>query len=117
MRNSTWWPIARRDNSRTIIGSSTWVWPCTSVETCVAWLVNPHIDPISALPIGSKWESPLTQTLRERLRVWAGLDLDRVLGEHRREVCEVVRLCQKVLGLPSHELEYRLERLLREDQL
>ena len=117
LRNSTWWPIARRDNSRIIIGSRCWVWPCNSVETCVAWLNNTSIDPISALPIGSKWESPLTQTLRERLKVWAGLDLDRVLGEHRREVYEVVRLCQKVLGLPTLELEYRLERLSREDQL
>ena len=117
LRNSTWWPIARRDNSRIIIGSRCWVWPCNSVETCVAWLNNTSIDPISALPIGSKWESPLTQTLRERLKVWAGLDLDRVLGEHRREVYEVVRLCQRVLGLPIREFEYRLERLSREDQL
>ena len=117
LRNSTWWPIARRDNSRTIIGSRRWVWPCNNVETCVAWLINPDIDPISELPVGGGWDSRTIQTLRERLTVWAGLDLDRVLGENRREVYEVVRLCQRVLGLPSHELEYRLERLLREDQL
>ena len=117
LRDSTWWPIARVDNSRTVIGSSRWVWPCMHVETCVAWLMDPSVDPISALPIGAGWRSRATQTLRERLMGWTQLDLDRVLGENRREVCEVVRLCQRVLGLPTHELEYRLERLSREDQL
>jgi len=117
LRDSTWWPIARRDNSRTVIGSSSCVWPSTSVETCVAWLTDPSVDPISGLTIGGTWESRSTQTFSERLKCWAGLDLDRVLGENRREVYEVVRLCQKVLGLPTRELEYRLERLSREDQL
>lgn len=117
LRESTWWPVARLDTSRTVIGSSLWVWPSTSVETCVTWLTNPSVDPVSELPIAPQWQRRTSASILERLRVWASLDLNRVLGENRREVCEVVRLCQRVLGLPTHEFEYRLERLAREDQL
>lgn len=116
LRETTWWPVGRLDTSRTVIGSSSWVWPARSVETCVDWLVNPSVDPISGLRIDSNPSAEFNRTL-ENLRVWALLDLTRVLGENRREVCEVVRLCQRVIGLPTAELEYRLERLSREDQL
>ena len=113
LRDSTWWPIARADNSRTVISR----WPSSDVETCALWLMDPLVDPISGLTIDQPQSREYTTT-RERLRVWAELDLEeQVFGENRREVYEVVRLCQKVLGLPKHEFEYRLERLLREDQL
>ena len=117
LRETTWWPVARLDTSSTVIGSSSWVWPSRSVETCVAWLIDPSVDPISGLTIAPQWRRRDSASILERLRVWANLDLRRVLGENRREVCEVVRLCQRVLGLPTHEFEYRLERLSREDQL
>ena len=117
LRDSTWWPVARLDTSRTVIGSSAWVWPSGDVETCALWLTNPSVDPVSQLPIAPQWQSGTSASILERLRVWASLDLNRVLGENRREVCEVVRLCQRVLGLPKSEFEYRLERLAREDQL
>jgi len=117
LRETTWWPVARSDTSRTVIGSSSWVWPSRSVETCVAWLIDPSVDPISGLTIAPQWRRRDSASILERLKVWAALDLRRVLGENRREVCEVVRLCQRVLGLPTHEFEYRLERLSREDQL
>ena len=113
LRDSTWWPIARVDNSRTVISR----WPSEDVETCALWLSNPSVDPISGLTIDSVPSRLYTSTL-ERLRVWARLDLEsQVFGENRREVYEAVRLCQRVLGLPNLELEYRLERLAREDQL
>ena len=117
LRETTWWPVARSDTLSTVIGSSSWVWPSTSVEECALWLPNPHIDPISGIAIAPQWQSRDSSSTLERLRRWAQLDLRRVLGENRREVCEVVRLCQRVLGLPTHEFEYRLERLSREDQL
>ena len=117
LRETTWWPVARSDTSTTVIGSSSWVWPSTSVEECALWLTNPHIDPISGIAIAPQWQSRDSSSTLERLRRWAQLDLRRVLGENRREVCEVVRLCQRVLGLPTHEFEYRLERLSREGQL
>ena len=117
LRETTWWPVLRLDTSRTVIGSSSWVWPSTNVEECVQWLTNPLIDPISGIAIAAQWQKRGTAVTLDKLKVWAALDLTRVLGENRREVCEVVRLCQRVLGLPTHEFEYRLERLLREDQL
>jgi len=117
LRETTWWPVARSDTSRTVIGSSSWVWPSRSVETCVAWLIDPSVDPISGLTIAPQWRRRDSASILERLRAWAELDSTRVLGENRREVFEVVRLCQRVLGLPTHEFEYRLERLSREDQL
>ena len=115
LRNSTWWSVQRLDSSRTVIGSSSWVWPSTSVETCALWLINPSVDPISGLKIGGAWSNPSTLKIISGVKAWAELDLRRVLGESRREVCEVVRLCQRVCALPIHELEYRLERHSRED--
>lgn len=117
LRETTWWPIGRLDTSTTVIGGSSWVWPSRSVEECALWLTNPSVDPISGIAIAPQWQSRDSASILERLRKWAVLDLTRVLGENRREVCEVVRLCQRVLGLPTHEFEYRLERLSREDQL
>ena len=115
LRESTWWPVGRLDSSRTVIGSSSWVWPSTSVETCALWLIDPSVDPISGLKIGGAWSNPSTLKIISGVKAWAELDLRRVLGESRREVCEVVRLCQRVCALPIHELEYRLERHSRED--
>ena len=115
LRESTWWPVGRLDSSRTVIGSSSWVWPSTSVETCALWLINPSVDPISGLKIGGAWSNPSTLKILSGVKAWAELDLRRVLGESRREVCEVVRLCQRVCALPIDELEYRLERHSRED--
>ena len=115
LRDSTWWPVERLDSSRTVIGSNSWVWPSTSVETCALWLLDPSVDPISGLKIGAPWSNPTTLWLLSAVKVWAELDLMRVLGESRREVCEVVRLCQRVCALPIVELEYRLERHSRED--
>lgn len=115
LRDSTWWPVERLDSSRTVIGSNSWVWPSTSVETCALWLLDPSVDPISGLKIGAPWSNPTTLRLLSAVKVWAELDLMRVLGESRREVCEVVRLCQRVCALPIVELEYRLERHSRED--
>lgn len=115
LRDSTWWPVERLDSSRTVIGSNSWVWPSTSVETCALWLLDPSVDPISGLKIGAPWSNPTTLRLLSGVKVWAELDLMRVLGESRREVCEVVRLCQRVCALPIVELEYRLERHSRED--
>ena len=106
---TTWWPIARVDSSQRLLGGSSRVWPSTSVESCVAWLTDSSVDPISGLKIeeGSSAELNL---LRERLRVWARLDPQVLVGENRRELLEVVRLCGRVLGLPTLELGYRLER-------
>ena len=115
LRESTWWPVGRLDSSRTVIGSTSWVWPSTSVETCALWLLDPSVDPISGLKIGGAWSNPSTLKIISGVKAWAELDLRRVLGESRREVCEVVRLCQRVCALPIHELEYRLERHSRED--
>ena len=115
LRDSTWWPVGRLDSSRTVIGSSSWVWPSTSVETCALWLIDPSVDPISGLKIGGAWSNPSTLKIISGVKAWAELDLRRVLGESRREVCEVVRLCQRVCALPMLELEYRLERHSRED--
>ena len=115
LRESTWWPVGRLDSSRTVIGSSSWVWPSTSVETCALWLLDPSVDPISGLKIGAAWSNPSTLKIISGVKAWAELDLRRVLGESRREVCEVVRLCQRVCALPMLELEYRLERHSRED--
>ena len=117
LRETTWWPVPRLDTSRTVIGSSSWVWPSTNVEECALWLTNPSVDPISGLTIGAQWQRRDTVRVVNRLSRWAGVDLDRVLGENRREVFEVVRLCQRCVNLPTEELEYRLERLAREDQL
>ncbi len=117
LRETTWWPVARLDTSRTVIGSSSWVWPSTNVEECALWLMNPSIDPISGIAIGAQWQRRETAVCLERLKVWANLDLTRVLGENRREVCEVVRLCQRCVNLPIQEFEYRLERLEREGLL
>ena len=117
LRETTWWPVPRLDTSRTVLGSSSWVWPSNSIETCVAWLIDPSVDPISGLTIAPEWQRRDVVRVVDRLSRWAGLDLDRVLGENRREVFEVVRLCQRCVNLPTQELEYRLERLAREDQL
>ena len=117
LRETTWWPVGRLDTSRTVIGSSSWVWPSTSVEECVQWLTNPLIDPISGIAIGAQWQRRGTAVCLDKLKVWSALDLTRVLGENRREVCEVVRLCQRCVNLPIQEFEYRLERLEREGLL